>query len=258
MLAAISARSLQGRFVIISESLARAEAIAGYSIHRPDLFVAALTHASVANTRLESNERMEFLGDAILGVVVCESLYDRFPDLLEGDLTKIKSAVVSRKVCAEIAEGIGLADLLQMGKGMNEHNGIPGSLKAAVLESFVAAIYLDAGFDEARRFILEHMTPHIDGAAASTHQNNYKSQLQQHAQKCLSATPQYEALDEQGPDHSKCFEICVTINGRTFPSAWGPSKKEAEQKAARRALEDLGAFPGDIPLSGAPTDTATP
>jgi len=226
--------------VTIPESLARAGAVAGYAIRNPELYVAALTHASVANTRLESNERMEFLGDAILGLVVCEALYQRFPDWLEGDLTKIKSAVVSRKVCAQVADSIGLTDLLRMGKGMSEANGVPGSLRAAVLESFVAAVYLDAGFEQAKAFILENMGPYIEEAAASAHQNNYKSQLQQYAQKHLSATPHYESLDEQGPDHSKCFEVCVTINGRTFPSAWGPSKKEAEQKAAQMALQDLG------------------
>jgi ribonuclease-3 len=215
--------------------------VAGYAIRDPELFVAALTHASVANTRLESNERMEFLGDAVLGLVVCEALYEQFPDWLEGDLTKIKSAVVSRKVCAQISDKIGLTDLLRMGKGMSEANGVPGSLRAAVLESFVAAVFLDAGFDQAKAFVLQHAGPYIEEAAASAHQNNYKSQLQQYAQKHLSATPYYEALDEQGPDHSKCFEVCVTINGRTFPSAWGPSKKEAEQKAAQRALQELGA-----------------
>jgi len=226
--------------VTIPESLARAGAVAGYTIRNPELYVAALTHASIANTRLESNERMEFLGDAILGLVVCEALYQRFPDWLEGDLTKIKSAVVSRKICAQISDRIGLTDLLRMGKGMSEANGVPGSLRAAVLESFVAAVYLDAGFERAKAFILECVGPYIDEAAASAHQNNYKSQLQQYAQKHLSATPHYESLDEQGPDHSKCFEVCVTINGRTFPSAWGPSKKEAEQKAAQMALQDLG------------------
>jgi len=223
--------------------------VAGYAIRNPELYVAALTHASVANTRLESNERMEFLGDAVLGLIICEALYQQFPEWLEGDLTKIKSTVVSRKVCAQVSDKVGLTDLLRMGKGMSEANGVPGSLRAAVLESFVAAMYLDGGFERARAFILEHFGPHIQEAAASAHQSNFKSQLQQYAQKHLAATPHYESLDEQGPDHSKCFEVCVTINGRTFPSAWGPSKKEAEQKAAQMALRELG-----VP----DTDPATP
>lgn len=231
-----------------SESLAGAKEIAGYPIKDPELFIAAFTHASIANTRLDSNERLEFLGDAVLGMVICEALYDRFPDALEGDLTKIKSTVVSRKVCAQIADEIGLSQLLHLGKGMNDASGMPGSLKAAVVESFVAAIYLDAGFDRAKRFILEQFGPYIDEAAQSSHQENFKSQLQQYAQKYLSATPQYESLDEQGPDHSKCFEVCVCINGQAFPSAWGPSKKEAEQKAALRALHELGvALDGPLP-----------
>jgi ribonuclease-3 len=228
--------------VTYSETLARAEAIAGYPIRDPDKFIAALTHASVANTRLDSNERLEFLGDAVLDLIVCEELFRRYPDLLEGDLTKIKSAVVARKACAEVADRAGLGELLFLGKGMQERMDLPSSLRAAVLESFIAAVYLDAGVEQARSFILEHFEPYIEQAAGSAYQDNYKSQLQQHAQKYFSATPQYQALDEQGPDHSKCFEVCVTIAGRTFPSAWGPSKKEAEQKAARRALEHLGVF----------------
>ena len=182
---------------------------------------------------------MEFLGDAILGMVVCEELYKRFPDSLEGDLTKIKSVVVSRRVCAGIAEKLGLDELLCLGKGMSERADLPVSLKAAVTEAVVAAICLDSGLDEARRFILKHVSDAIDEAAESDTQENYKSSLQQYAQQVLACTPQYEALDEQGPDHSKCFEVCVSINGRRFPSAWGPSKKEAEQKAALLALLEL-------------------
>jgi ribonuclease-3 len=240
VLVAISATGLWGEDVTIDERLERAAAIAGYPIRDTDLYVAALTHASLANTRLESNERLEFLGDAVLGLVICESLYHRFPDALEGDLTKVKSAVVSRKVCAEVSDAIGLTELLWLGKGVSEQTGMPSSLKAAVLESFVAAIYLDAGLETAAAFVDKHFDASIQQCARSGHQDNFKSQLQQYAQKYLDGTPQYDALDEQGPDHSKCFEVCVIINGRTFRSAWGPSKKEAEQKAAQRALEELG------------------
>lgn len=218
----------------------RAEQAIGYCFRDRTILVAALTHASIADNRLQSNERMEFLGDAILGMVVCQELYDRFPDLLEGELTKIKSSVVSRKTCAEVSRRLGLPELLFLGKGMSGRSHLPNSLAAAVLESLVAAIYLDAGtIDEARRFILETMGPQITDAAESEYQRNYKSQLQQHAQKVLNGTPLYELLDEQGPDHSKCFEVCVVIHGRRFPSAWGPSKKEAEQMAAYNALADL-------------------
>ena len=225
--------------VIHSEALAGAQAVIGHQFQDESLLVAALTHASVANTRLESNERLEFLGDAVLGMVVCQELYHRYHDYLEGELTKVKSVVVSGQVCAQIADEMRLGDLLLLGKGMRDRNELPTSLKAAVFESLIAAIYLDAGLEAARRFILKHVVRHIEEAANSQDHRNYKSHLQQHAQKHLAVTPYYEVLDEQGPDHSKCFEVCVSIGDRRFPSAWGNSKKEAEQKAALEALKQL-------------------
>ena len=222
-----------------SDVLARAQEVLDYRFQDVSLLNTALMHASAASNRLSSNERMEFFGDAILGMVVCEELYSRFPESLEGDLTKIKSVVVSRRVCAEIAEELGLDELLRLGKGMADRADMPMSLKAAVTESIVAAIHLDGGLDEARRFVLRHMSGPIDEAADSNTQQNYKSSLQQFAQQTMASTPQYESLDEQGPDHSKCFEVCVSINERRFPSAWGTSKKEAEQKAALLALREL-------------------
>jgi len=222
------------------EVLQRAEQAVGYVFRDKSLLTSALTHASVADNRLASNERLEFLGDAILSMVVCHELYQRFPHLLEGELTKIKSTVVSRKTCAEISRHIGLPDLLFLGKGMAGRSRLPNSLAAAVFEALIAAIYLDGGgLEEARRFILEHVSEKITRAAESEHQYNYKSQVQQYAQKILNGVPTYELLDEQGPDHSKCFEVCVVIHGRRFPSAWGTSKKEAEQKAAYNALYEL-------------------
>jgi ribonuclease-3 len=222
-----------------TELLDCAQEIAGHRFNTPDLLVAAFTHASLADNRLASNERLEFLGDAVLGMVICEELYQRYPDLLEGELTKIKSVVVSRKVCTEIADAIGLSRLLQLGKGMIEHNVIPASVRAGVFEAFVAALYLDGGLEVARTFILERMDDFIQQAAESDNKRNYKSFLQQHVQKHMDTTPRYEALDEKGPDHSKCFEVAVVINSRRFPSAWAPSKKEAEQRAALLALQEL-------------------
>jgi ribonuclease-3 len=218
----------------------RAETVISYQFKNVDLLKEALTHASIADTRLNSNERMEFLGDAVLDLVVCEELYKRFPTLLEGDLTKIKSAVVSRRTCAEVAKETGLADLLIIGKGISSREAMPPSLAAAVYESMVAAIYLDGGFEVIKEYILRTMCPKIDLISANINQQNYKAMLQQHAQKILAATPIYELLDEKGPDHSKCFEVCVCIDGRRYPSAWGPNKKMAEQKAALLALEELG------------------
>lgn len=218
----------------------RAEALLSHQFKNPDLLKEALTHASIADHRLNSNERMEFLGDAVLDLIICEALYLKFPTLLEGDLTKIKSAVVSRRTCAEVSIETGLVDLLIIGKGISGRQNMPSSLAAAVYESIVAAVYLDGGFDVVKQYVLRTMNPKIDEISATMHQQNYKAVLQQHAQKILGATPIYELLDEKGPDHSKCFEVCVTVNGRRFTSAWGPNKKMAEQKAALLALEELG------------------
>lgn len=217
-----------------------AEQILGYRFGNRALLEEALTHASKADHRLQSNERMEFLGDAVLGLVVCEHLYARFPELFEGDLTKMKSAVVSRRACAEVSERIGLCTMLNLGKGMSTRRELPHSVAAAVLESIIAAIYLDGGMEPVKRFILEHMRPLIDGAAESAHQENFKSVLQQHAQRQLPDPPIYILLDAKGPDHAKAFQVCVELDGRRFGSAWANSKKEAEQKAALLALDELG------------------
>jgi len=213
--------------------------ILGYTFKDESLLTLSLTHASSAGHRLDSNERMEFLGDAILGFVVCEYLFENYPDLLEGEMTKIKSAVVSRKVCAEISQQIKLSTMLNLGKGMSMRSTLPNSVAADVLEAIIAAIFLDGGLAPAKRFILEHMSPFIYEAAESAHQSNFKSVLQQHAQRYLPNNPIYRLLDEKGPDHAKCFEVCVEINGRRFTSSWGNSKKQAEQQAALAALCEL-------------------
>lgn len=216
-----------------------AQTALGYQFKDVDLLVTSLTHSSIANSRVQSNERLEFLGDAVLGIVVCEELYRRHNNWLEGDLTKVKSVVVSRRTCAVIADEIGLTGLLILGNGVAGRNALPTSLRAAVYESVIGAIFLDGGFEPAREFVLRTILTHLNLAAESQTHHNFKSVLQQHVQKYLSATPRYELLDEQGPDHSKCFEICVVIGHRRFPSAWGPSKKDAEQEAARKAFDLL-------------------
>jgi ribonuclease-3 len=216
-----------------------AEDILGYRFEDPGLLAEALTHASSADTRLKSNERLEFLGDAILGYVVCEHLYHEYPDLLEGDMTKIKSAVVSRRVCAEISRGIELDRLLNLGKGMATRKALPSSVAAAVLESVIAAIYLDGGMPAARNFILRHIGPQIEEAAESNHQQNFKSVLQQLLQRLVPGNPTYLLVDEKGPDHAKAFQVSVEINDRRHSPAWANSKKQAEQAAALNALVEL-------------------
>lgn len=216
------------------------EQMTGHRFADPDLVLRALTHSSVVDQRLDSNERLEFLGDAVLGIVACERIFERFPDLLEGEMTKIKSAAVSRHACAQIASSLGLDSLLLLGKGMKSQGPLPSSLAAGVLESIIGALYLDARFETTRAFILEQLDPLIDKAYESGHHQNYKSVLQQHAQTTLNATPYYRILDEKGPDHAKCFKVGVEIGERKFISCWGRSKKQAEQEAALSALRELG------------------
>src|SRR5215475_11381461 len=134
----------------LAGELERCERRIGYEFRDKSLLGAALTHASGAQHRLASNERLEFLGDAILGAVVCELLYTQYPDYLEGDLTKVKSVVVSRQTCAKISEALGMQEFLVLGKGMTTHPTVPPSVLADVFESLVAAIYLDGGHEAAR------------------------------------------------------------------------------------------------------------
>jgi len=211
----------------------------GRQFDDPSLLEAALTHASGVQHRLASNERMEFLGDAILGMVVCERLYQQYEDYSEGELTKIKSVVVSRDTCAKLSEGIGLANFLILGKGMAADPEVPRSVLAAVFESLIAAIYLDGGMAAATEFILQHIDPEIDSAVACEFAGNFKSMLQQIAQREHGVTPTYKLLDEKGPDHSKCFKISAQVGKERYPAAWGKSKKESEQRAAHNALSRL-------------------
>lgn len=224
----------------VDQALQACQEAIGYRFNNLELLKAAITHASIAPCRQASNERLEFLGDSALGMAVCMEVFRRYPDFCEGELTKIKSAVVSRKTCASISKKISLDKHLLLGKGVGEKESIPSSMMAAVLESVIGAILLDSSFEAAQAFILRHIGPYIDAAVASKHQLNYKSQLQQHSQKMLGQSPTYEIVEEQGPDHSKCFEVCVRIADRTFRSAWGRNKKDAEQQAAFHALVALG------------------
>jgi ribonuclease-3 len=223
-----------------TDALEAVQKLLGHRFKNASILESALTHASIAHSRLASNERLEFLGDAVLGLVICEELYSRFPDYLEGEMTRIKSVVVSRDTCSRVATDIGLMEHVSLGKGITGAAQLPTSLAACAYEACVGALYLDGGLRAARKFILKHMADEIDHVVAGEYSLNYKSLLQQHAQRDLGATPHYEVLDEKGPDHAKAFEIAVVIHGRRYPSAWGPSKKAAEQRAAMEALRVLG------------------
>lgn len=221
------------------EAQQQIEQIIGYRFSDRNLLIKALTHSSTADNRLSSNERLEFLGDSILALVICQTLFERFPGYLEGDLTKIKSMLVSRNTCAQIAMEFGLQEFLKVGKGLASDRALSGSLAAGLLEAVIGATYIDGGFGAARSVILKTFGPAIEQADAEQAQGNYKSLLQQYAQQKLNTTPVYELLDEKGPDHDKCFEAQVVVADRHFSSAWGRSKKEAEQKAAFNALVEL-------------------
>ena len=220
----------------------------GYAFRDPDLLVAAVTHASGAKHRLASNERLEFLGDAILGFIVCERLFHSFPESLEGDLTRIKSVVVSRETCSRLSGQLGLADFLIVGKGLAVARPVPDSVLSDMFESIVAAIYLDGGMAAVKPIVEQLLGPEIDNVVSGETGSNHKSLLQQWAQRDFGLTPTYEVLAEQGPDHSKSFHVSAQIGGRRYSPAWGRNKKEAEQRAASNALTELsGEGEGDAP-----------
>lgn len=230
-----------------SIDVAECERRIGYAFRDPAILVAAVTHASGARHRLASNERLEFLGDAILGFVVCERLFHAFPESLEGDLTRIKSVVVSRETCSRLSAQLGLAEFLILGKGFSGTGGsgagrsVPDSVLSDLFESLVAAIYIDGGMEKVKPFVERLLGPEIDKVVSGETGSNHKSLLQQQAQRDFGLTPTYEVLAEEGPDHSKSFRVSAQIGNRSYPPAWGRNKKEAEQRAASNALVELRA-----------------
>jgi len=229
---------------LTEEMLDACERSIDYRFRDRNLLRNSLTHASGANHRLDSNERLEFLGDAILGMLVCEMLFNQFPQHAEGELTRIKSMVVSRTTCARISHELRLIESLHVGKGLSTASEeLPASVAAAAFESLVAAIYLDGGFDAARQFVQRSVGPALDEAASHEHGLNFKSQLQQFAQKSHGSTPVYLLVDERGPDHSKWFKVSATVGPQSYQAAWGPNKKLAEQRAAENALSELEGKP---------------
>ena len=207
----------------------------GYTFNDQKILRRCLTHSSCATTRLDCNERMEFLGDAVLGMVICEYLYHNFPERREGQLTQQKSFLVSRCVCAQVATRLNLQDLIRVGKGLQS---IPESLKAAVVESVIAAVYLDGGYEPAQKFILWAFRDELENCE-DVDTENHKSLLQELTQQEGSLVPNYVILEQRGPDHAREFHVAVEIGDRRFDPAWGRSKKAAEQQAAMLAMEAL-------------------
>lgn len=219
-----------------NEILLQCEEIIGYHFQTPGLLIRCLTHASAARTRLESNERLEFLGDAILGAIACELLFELFPNSSEGELTRIKSVVVSRSTCARLVREMKLQPFLILGKGITGHTTIPSSILATVFEGIIGGIYLDGGYAVTRDIVRKMIYNDVMNVARSTVGVNYKSLFQQRTQRDFNETPIYTVLEEAGPDHSKYFCISAVVGDRVFPPAWGASKKISEQHAAQIAM----------------------
>jgi ribonuclease III len=230
-----------------------------YRFKNRALLALALTHSSEKATRIEAaaehgpragepvdlvdNERLEFLGDSVLGMIVCEELFRLYPASNEGDLTGIKSVVVSRPALAEFSDAMGIPEFMALGKGMASVARMPESLRANVFEALVAAMYLDGGLEPVREFVLRHERPMIRQVEHDQHHANWKSTLQQYAQRELGATPTYRVLSEEGPDHVKQFAVAAMLGEREYATGRGKSKKDAEQEAAKNTMEMLKSSP---------------
>ena len=191
--------------------------------------------------RGESNERMEFLGDAVLGLVVNEHLYARFERRQEGRLTKIKSLVVSEPILSRRAEELNLGEYILLSENERLSGGASrASILSDAFEAVIGAIYLDSGLDAARGFVENHLLSGIDEFLATDEYKNYKSMVQEHAQKKLGSRPRYRVVSAKGPEHARTFFVELRLGGRSLGRGEGKNKKEAEQLAARNALAKLG------------------
>ena len=207
----------------------------------PSLLQRALAHRSwVAESPGEvSNERLEFLGDAVLGLVVTDHIFRTYPDLPEGELAKVRASVVSAAALAEVAVELQLGPALRLGKGEDASGGREKpSILADATEAVIGAVYLDGGWEAAADLVLELLGDRISDAAAGPGGQDYKTRLQELAARAYEALPEYEVVAD-GPDHAKRFFAAVTVGDRRFDGGEGRSKKQAEQAAARLAWEAL-------------------
>ena len=221
------------------------EAAIGYKFKNIALLQNALAHSSYANERwhnsLMSNERLEFLGDSILGMCVAEYLYCTFPDRPEGELTRMRADMVCEQTLANVAGRIGLGEHLLLGKGEEQGGGrTRNSILADAVESVIAASFLDGGMSAAKQFIQKFIL--VEVPVKKLHNVDYKTSLQELVQQKKNQVLTYALVGESGPDHDKHFEVEVSLNGKVVGLGSGSSKKRAEQDAARVAIEAL--FPG--------------
>ena len=213
-----------------------------YNFKSQSLLINALTHSSYANENrgrsCESNERLEFLGDSVLGLVVADALYNRFPELPEGRMTRMRAQLVCEESLHRVASELGLGEYMRLGRG-EEHTGGRNrtSILADAVEALIAAMYLDGGMDIAKAFIEKHILSSLQGSYIAF--GDSKTELQELVQKKSGSVLSYELLGESGPDHDKTVTSQVSLNGRPTGSGSGRTKKEAEQAAARAALKEL-------------------
>lgn len=212
----------------------------GINFYNYHLLNLALTHRSTIKNNLpdSNNERLEFLGDSILGLSVTEHLYKSLPDKREGDLAKIKSYVVSEEVLSKIALNIKLNEFLLVGRG-EEYNGgrKKNAILADALEALFGAYLLDRGYKKAKKFVLSFLIPEVDLVLKGDFRRDYKTIFQEKIQKELKVCPKYELVSKVGPDHDKVFTYKVTVNGESMGEGQGKTRKSAEQNAAKSALE---------------------
>jgi len=218
------------------------EAAIGYRFHNITLLQNALTHSSYANERwhnsLLSNERLEFLGDSVLGMLVAEYLYRNFPNRPEGELTRMRADMVCEKTLAAAANRIGLGEHLLLGHGEEQGGGRSrDSILADAVESVIAACFLDGGIAAALKFIQQFIL--VEVPVSKLHNVDYKTQLQELVQQKKNQTLSYVLVGQSGPDHDKKFDVEVSLNGTVVGQGSGSSKKRAEQMAARAAMEKL-------------------
>lgn len=213
----------------------------GHAFGSADLLLEALTHTTFSNENPGhlSNQRLEFLGDAIVGLVVADYLFHRFEDLPEGDLTKIRAAVVCEPALAARARHLGVGAWLRFGKGEAGTGCDRDSILADAFEALVGALYLDGGMENARSFVLRELVPLVGDAQRGRVQTDFKTRLQEALQRTHLEGPVYRLLGEEGPSHNKRFHVGVFHRGSQLGSGWGKNKKEAEQEAAREALNSL-------------------
>ncbi len=231
--------------MINNEKIKQISKIINYKFKNIDLLELALTHKSFANemclTEIYGNERLEFIGDAVLGTVISHIIMERYPECSEGDLSKMRAAVVNKHALSDILKNLGLSGYILLGKGEEECNGREKeSILANVYEALIASVYYDGGYDSAFKMIEIHFKEILETVEPDAgYARDYKSRLQEYCQQKHNTLPKYIIESEEGPDHIKLFESVVLIDKEKYEKGRGKNKKAAEQEAAMKTLSKL-------------------